>query len=105
MAKTETNVPQLKINRGTYANVQANLPSIGEDELILLTDKSLPIPADPVGAADSVDKDKVVKVSPAGGFVLGVDNDTASGFTEETWTFTLSDGTTVTKTVLVKTPV
>ena len=39
MAKTETNVSNLKINRGTYTKIQENISSIGEDELIILTDK------------------------------------------------------------------
>ena len=70
MAHTDTNVLNLKLNRGTKAVIDANLGSIGEDELIFLTDKSVPIPADKVGSADSVDKGKVVSVDANGNYEL-----------------------------------
>lgn len=44
MAKTETNVSTLKINRGTYAKIQENISSIGENELIITSDKNIPVP-------------------------------------------------------------
>ena len=55
MSKTETTVSNLKINTGTYANISANASSIGEDELIITEDKSIPIPT-------SSDNGKVVGV-------------------------------------------
>lgn len=64
MAKTETAVSNLKINRGTLANIEANLSSIGENELIITTDKNIPVPA----VADS---GKVVKVNASGEYELG----------------------------------
>lgn len=70
MAHTDTNISNLKINRGTKAAIDANLSSIGENEIIFLTDKSVPIPADKVGAADSVDKGKVVSVNASGNYEL-----------------------------------
>jgi len=44
MPKQETNVESLKINRGTYEKIQNNLELIGENELIITTDKNIPIP-------------------------------------------------------------
>lgn len=70
MAHIDTDISNLKINRGTKAIIDANLSSIGENELIFLTDKSIPIPADKVGAADSVDKGKVVSVNANGNYEL-----------------------------------
>lgn len=70
MAHTDTSVSNLKLNRGTKAVIDANLGSIGENEIIFLTDKSVPIPADKVGAADSVDKGKVVSVDANGNYEL-----------------------------------
>ena len=64
MAKTETAVSNLKINRGTLANIQANLSSIGENELIITTDKNVPTPA-------IADSGKVVKVNGSGEYELG----------------------------------
>lgn len=58
MAKTETQI-DLKINKGTYANIKANLNSIQENELIITTDKNIPVP-------DTTDSDD--------GKVLIVDN-------------------------------
>lgn len=72
MAKTETNVSNLKINRGTYANIQTNIDSIGENELIILTDKQVPIP-------QSTDEGKVIKVNASGDYELG----TAGGSTPD----------------------
>ena len=43
MAKTETKI-DLKINKGTYAKIKENLSQIGEDELIITTDKNIPVP-------------------------------------------------------------
>ena len=63
MPKTETNISNLKINRGTYEAIQANLSSIGENELIITTDKVLPIPT-------SSDSGKVVSVDSNGEYVL-----------------------------------
>ena len=63
MAKTETSVTTLKINRGTYANIQSNLSSIGENELIITTDKSLPVPS-------SNDSGKIVSVNSSGEYEL-----------------------------------
>lgn len=63
MSKTETSVSNLKINRGTYAAIQANLSSIGEDELIITTDKTFPVPT-------SNDSGKVVSVDSSGNFTL-----------------------------------
>lgn len=63
MAKTETTVNNLKINRGTYAAIQANLASIGENELIITTDKTLPIP-------QAADAGKVISVSDQGEYTL-----------------------------------
>lgn len=63
MAKTETTVNNLKINRGTYAAIQANLASIGENELIITTDKTLPIP-------QATDAGKVISVSDQGEYTL-----------------------------------
>lgn len=63
MAKTETTVNNLKINRGTYAAIQANLASIGENELIITTDKTLPVP-------QAADAGKVISVSEQGEYTL-----------------------------------
>jgi hypothetical protein len=63
MSKVETNVSTLKINRGTYANIVTNLASIGENELIITTDKNIPIPA----AGDS---GKVISVNAQGDYEL-----------------------------------
>ena len=63
MAKTETTVNNLKINRGTYANIQANLASIGENELIITTDKTIPIP-------QAADAGKVISVNSSGEYTL-----------------------------------
>jgi len=63
MAKTETNVTNLKINRGTYANIQANISSIGENELIITTDKNIPVPT-------QQDVDKIVRVDNTGEYDL-----------------------------------
>jgi hypothetical protein len=63
MAKTETTVSNLKINTGTYANIQANLSSIGEDELIITDDKNIPIPS-------SADNGKVISIDSNGEFNL-----------------------------------
>lgn len=63
MPKTETNISNLKINRGTYEAIQANLSSIGENELIITTDKVLPIPT-------SSDSGKVVGIDSNGEYVL-----------------------------------
>lgn len=79
MAHTDTNVSQLKINRGTNAVIEDNIASIGENELIFLTDKGVPIPADKVGNADSVDAGKVVSVNANGEYVLTTPE--ASGMT------------------------
>ena len=72
MAKTETNVSNLKINRGTYTKIQENISSIGEDELIILTDKQVPIP-------QTTDEGKVIKVNASGNYELG----TAGGSTPD----------------------
>lgn len=63
MAKTETSVTNLKINQGTYADIQDNLSSIGEDELIITDDKNIPIPS-------SNDGGKFVGVDNSGEFAL-----------------------------------
>jgi len=63
MAHTDTNISNLKINRGTYANIQANLSSIGENELIITTDKAVPIPT-------TSDSGKVVAVNSSGEYEL-----------------------------------
>lgn len=63
MAKTETSVSNLKINRGTYAKIQENLASINENELIITTDKNVPIPT-------ASDNGKVVLIDN-GDFALG----------------------------------
>ena len=64
MAKTETNVSTLKINRGTYAKVQENLSSITENELIITSDKNVPIPT-------TNDNGKAVVVNASGEYELG----------------------------------
>lgn len=71
MAKTETNISNLKINRGTYANIQANIASIGDNELIITTDKNVPIPV-------QADADKIVRVDSNGEYEL----DTFTSMTE-----------------------
>lgn len=43
MAKTETQI-NLKINKGTYEKIQENLNSISDNELIITTDKNIPVP-------------------------------------------------------------
>lgn len=63
MAHTDTIVSTLKINRGTYANIQSNLSSIGENELIITTDKGTPVPT----ASDS---GKVISVNSSGEYEL-----------------------------------
>lgn len=63
MAHTDTNINNLKINRGTYANIQANLSSIGENELVITTDKAVPIPT-------TSDSGKVVAVNSSGEYEL-----------------------------------
>lgn len=63
MAKQETNVSNLKINRGTYANIQSNLSQIGENELIIVTDKAVPIPT-------TSDSGKVIGVNASGNYEL-----------------------------------
>lgn len=45
MSRTETTVSNLKINTGTYANIETNISSIGENELIITDDKNIPIPS------------------------------------------------------------
>ena len=72
MSKTETNVSNLKINRGTYANIQTNLSNIGENELIITTDKNVPVPT-------TNDEGKVIKVNASGEYELG----TAGGSTPD----------------------
>lgn len=67
MAKTETTVSNLKINRGTYAKIQENLSSIGENELIITTDKNIPVPT-------SNDSGKVIKVNASGEYELSTDS-------------------------------
>ena len=69
MAKTETKLSNFKINKGTYASIQANLSSINENELIITTDKNLPIP-------ETTDEGKVIKINSSGEYYLGIDNDT-----------------------------
>lgn len=64
MSKTETNVSNLKINRGTYANIQTNIDSINENELIITTDKNVPIPT-------SNDSGKTIVVNNSGEYELG----------------------------------
>ena len=64
MAKTETNVNTLKINRGTYANIQSNLSSIGENEIIITSDKNVPIPT-------IQDSGKAILVNASGEYELG----------------------------------
>ena len=56
MAHTDTNVNNLKINRGTYQAIQQNIDSIGENELIITTDKAVPVPSNnDIGKVVSVD--------------------------------------------------
>lgn len=64
MAKTETNVSTLKINRGTYDKIQENLSSITENELIITSDKNVPIPT-------TSDNGKAVVVNASGEYELG----------------------------------
>lgn len=84
MAKTETDVSTLKINRGTYAKIQENLSSIGENELIITEDKNVPVPS-------ANDAGKAVVVNASGDYELGsagtnvVANPTLAG-TESTLT-------------------
>lgn len=61
MAKTETQVNNLKINEGTYEKIQENILSIGENELIITDDKNLPIPT-------TSDNGKVVGINASGEF-------------------------------------
>lgn len=63
MSSSSTTVNTLKINRGTYSNIQSNIDSIGENELVLVTDKAVPIPT-------SADNGKVVSVNSSGEYVL-----------------------------------
>ena len=63
MAKTETKVSNLKINRGTYEKIQENIASITNDELVILTDKQVPIP-------QQADSGKGVFVDSTGNYVL-----------------------------------
>lgn len=56
MAKTETQVTNLKINEGTYEKIQENITNIGENELIITDDKNMPIPS-------VSDNGKIVSVS------------------------------------------
>ena len=78
MAKTETTVNNLKINRGTYANIQANLSSISENELIITTDKNMPVPtASDAGKVISVDSNgeyTLQPTSPSGVTSVGIIN-------------------------------
>jgi len=55
MPKTETQTDNLKINRGTYAKIQENIAQISENELIITTDKNIPVPTEN-------DNGKVIKV-------------------------------------------
>jgi len=89
MAKTETQVKNLKINQGTYADILTNLSSIGENELIITDDKNIPIPT-------SNDNGKVVGVVD-GDFSLV--NPTPTGVTSlggVTGAITLGSGLTMT---------
>lgn len=63
MSSSSTTVNNLKINRGTYSTIQSNLDSIGENELVLVTDKAVPIPT-------SNDSGKVVSVNTSGEYEL-----------------------------------
>jgi len=64
MSSSSKTVNNLKINRGTYSTIQSNLDSIGEDELILVTDKAVPIPT-------SSDSGKTIIVNSSGEYELG----------------------------------
>ena len=78
MAKTETNVSTLKINRGTYAKVQENLSSITENELIITSDKNVPIPTtNDVGKAPIVNASGEYELGNAGTNVVA--NPTLAG--------------------------
>ena len=63
MPKQETNIPNLKINYGTYQNIQTNLSQIGENELIITSDKNIPIPT-------ANDTGKIPKVNNSGEYEL-----------------------------------
>lgn len=63
MPHSDTNISNLKINRGTYNAIQQNLSSIGENELIITTDKTLPVPG-------TSDIGKVVTVDGTGDYTL-----------------------------------
>lgn len=63
MSSSSTTVNNLKINRGTYSVLQANLSSIGENELVLVTDKAVPIP-------QTSDSGKVITVTASGEYAL-----------------------------------
>lgn len=69
MAKQETTITNLKINRGTYEAIQANLSQIGENELIITTDKNVPIP-------DVNDAGKIIKIDSSGDYELSAETDT-----------------------------
>jgi len=79
MSSTTTNVSTLKINRGTYSTINSNLASIGENELIITTDKNVPVP-------QVADSGKVVKVNASGEYEL------ASATDVDTWRAIKVDG-------------
>jgi len=63
MPKTETQTDNLKINRGTYAKIQENIAQIGENELIITTDKNIPVPS-------TSDSGKAPVVNSSGDYAL-----------------------------------
>lgn len=95
MAHTDTTISNLKINRGTYANIQANLASIGENELIITTDKSIPVPS-------TADSGKVVSVNSSGDFILTTPpSGTTYTFADGTNSFTVTPAGGAAQTVTV----
>lgn len=69
MPKQETNIPNFKINYGTYQKIQENLSQIGENELIITSDKNIPIPtANDAGKVPTVNNSGEFElVTPSGG--------------------------------------
>lgn len=44
MARSEVKMPNIKVHRGAYQKILENLSNIGENELIITTDKNFPVP-------------------------------------------------------------
>lgn len=63
MSSTTTDLQQLKLNRGAIDKLEENLSEIGTNELILVTDKTIPIPTEE-------DSGKVLGVDSNGDYEL-----------------------------------